>query len=64
MKSPRAIYLFLFIVVIVPVTVFGITKWYDLNIKKLPVFGPENHVVGDFRSVSYTHLTLPTILRV
>jgi len=49
MKSPRAIYLFLFIVVIVPVTVFGITKWYDLNIKKLPVFGPENHVVGDFR---------------
>jgi len=48
MKSARAIYLFLFIVVIVPVTVFGITKWYDLNIKKLPVFGPENHVVGDF----------------
>lgn len=49
MKSPRTIYLFLFMVVIIPFSVFGITKWYDSYIKKLPVFGPENHVVGDFR---------------
>lgn len=49
MKSARVIYLFLFVVVVIPFAVFGITKWYDLNVKKLPVLGPENHIVGDFR---------------
>ncbi|HEX3080009.1 MAG TPA: SCO family protein, partial [Puia sp.] len=49
MKSVRTIYLFVIAVVIIPVAVYGITIWYDAHIKKLPVFGPENHTVGDFR---------------
>jgi len=49
MKSARSIYLFLIIVVVVPVTVFGITTWYEQNFKKLPVYGPEKHIVGNFR---------------
>ena len=35
MKSARSIYLFLIIVVVVSVTVFGITTWYEKNFKKL-----------------------------
>src|SRR5437763_1369872 len=49
MKSARVIYLFLLAVIIVPITVFGITSWYERNFKKLPVFGTEKHVVGNFR---------------
>jgi protein SCO1/2 len=35
--------------VIIPVTVFAITQWYASKIGRLPVLGPEKHLVGDFR---------------
>jgi protein SCO1 len=32
----------------VPVTVFGITQWYESRFQRLPVLGPEKHQVGNF----------------
>jgi protein SCO1 len=49
MKSVRPIYIFVILVIIVPFTVFGITQWYETNVQRLPVFGPEKHIVGNFR---------------
>jgi protein SCO1/2 len=49
MKFQKTIYLFVIAVIVVPLTVFGITQWYETNIQRLPVLGPENHVVGKFR---------------
>ena|SRR5664279_1874991 len=49
MKSARIIYLFVAGVIIIPVTVFGITKWYGSRFQRLPVLGPEKHIVGNFR---------------
>lgn len=49
MKSSRTIYFFVFLVIIVPFTVFGITKWYESKVQRLPVLGPEKHKVGNFR---------------
>ncbi len=49
MKSSRTIYLFVIGVIIIPVTVFGITEWFGSNFRKLPVLGPEKHRVGNFR---------------
>jgi protein SCO1/2 len=49
MKSLRTIYFFVIAVIILPVTVLGITQWYESRFQRLPVLGPEKHVVGAFR---------------
>jgi protein SCO1/2 len=49
MKSVRTIYIFVILVIVVPFTVFGITQWYESHVQRLPVFGPEKHIVGNFR---------------
>lgn len=49
MKSVRTIYFFVAGVVILPITVFGITQWYASRIGRLPVLGPEKHLIGNFR---------------
>ena len=48
MKSVRIIYLFVAGVIIIPITVFGITSWFGSRFQRLPVLGPEKHIVGDF----------------
>jgi protein SCO1 len=48
MKSVKGIYLFVITVIVVPLSVFGITQWYEKHIQKLPVLGPENHVISAF----------------
>jgi protein SCO1 len=48
MKSGKLIYLFVILVIVVPVTVFGITRWYESHFRRLPILGPEKHVIGDF----------------
>ena len=48
MKSRSTIYFFLAGVIILPVTLFGITSWYESHIQRLPVLGPEKHTVGNF----------------
>src|SRR4249920_2649178 len=47
-KSIRIIYLFVAGVIIIPFTVFGITTWFGSQFQRLPVLGPEKHIVGDF----------------
>jgi protein SCO1/2 len=49
MKSFRTIYFFVIGVITLPVAAFGITVWYESHIQRLPVLGPEKHVVGTFR---------------
>ena len=49
MKSGTTIYLFVMAVIAVPLSVFGITRWYETHIQRLPVLGPENHFIGQFR---------------
>jgi protein SCO1/2 len=48
MKSLKTIYFFVTLVIVIPVTVFGITEWYEAHIQRLPILGPEKHVVGNF----------------
>jgi len=48
MKSSKIIYLFVILVIVVPVTVFGITQWYETHFQRLPFLGPEKHVIGNF----------------
>jgi protein SCO1/2 len=48
MKSFRTIYFFVIGVIVLPVAAFGITQWYEWRIQRLPVLGPENHIVENF----------------
>jgi protein SCO1 len=48
MKKRATIYLFVIAVVAFPFCVFGITHWYETHFQRLPVLGPENHVIGNF----------------
>ena len=54
MKSVRIIYLFVAGVIIIPLTVFGITTWFGSHFQRLPVLGPEKHIVGDFSFTDQT----------
>jgi|SRR5450432_112719 protein SCO1 len=49
MKSGTTIYLFVIAVIVLPISVFGITQWYETHMQRLPVLGQENHVIGNFR---------------
>ena len=48
MKKLATIYLFVIVVITIPFAVFGITHWYETHIQRLPVLGPENHIIGNF----------------
>ena len=48
MRSARITYLFVIVVIGVPLAVFGITRWYEAHFQRLPFLGPENHVVEKF----------------
>jgi protein SCO1 len=49
MNADKKIWLFFFLIIALPVVAFGIVKWYQVVYVPLPVLGPENHRVGDFR---------------
>src|SRR6476661_7446405 len=44
--------LFVLLIVLVPVTVYGILSWYGAHYRKLPVMGEAGHRIGDFRMTS------------
>src|SRR5689334_11701313 len=48
MKSNWITWLFVAAIVVVPVSVFGIVKWYERNYVRLPVLGREQQAVTDF----------------
>lgn len=49
MKSRKGGYIFVIAVFVIPLTIFGLTQWYEHHFQSLPVLGPEDHVVGKFR---------------
>src|SRR5664279_5740173 len=50
MKTGKStIYLFVIAVIVIPLSVFGITQWFETHVQRLPVLGPENHIIGEFR---------------
>ena len=53
MKKHFSIWLFLAIVVLLPMGVFGIVKWYEHHYTRLPVLGGNEHTVADYRLVNH-----------
>ena len=49
MKQKITIWLFVAAVVIIPISVFAIVKWYEGHFEALPVLGTDHHLVGDFQ---------------
>ena len=45
----NSIWFFVTVVVLIPVVVFGIVNWLELNFKELPFYGEPNHKVEEFR---------------
>jgi protein SCO1 len=48
MRSGWKIWSFFIVVILAPVMVFGVVKWYEQMFNPLPVLGPKGHVVHDF----------------
>jgi protein SCO1/2 len=48
MGKKNFIWLFVAAIVLVPVTVFGIVKWYEREFTSLPVLGPKGHKISEF----------------
>jgi protein SCO1 len=48
MKGNWKIWSFFIVVILAPVVVFGLVKWYEQMFNPLPVLGPEDHIVHDF----------------
>ena len=48
MEGKKFIWLFVAAIVLVPVTVFGIVKWYEREFTSLPVLGPKGHTISEF----------------
>ncbi|MDQ6815053.1 MAG: SCO family protein [Bacteroidota bacterium] len=58
MKQAKTMWLFVAVVVLVPVTVFAVVNWYGNHYQKLPVLGPEKHQVGNFNFKSQNGQTI------
>jgi len=48
----RSTYLFFLIVILLPLSVFGVVRWYETRYQRLPVLIGEAHRIGDFRLVN------------
>jgi protein SCO1/2 len=48
MRANWKIWSFFIVVILTPVVVFGVVKWYEQMFNPLPVLGPKDHVVHDF----------------
>jgi protein SCO1 len=51
MSANGKIWMFFVAVIVAPIAVFGVVKWYERAFDPLPVMGPENHRVGSFSLV-------------
>jgi protein SCO1/2 len=52
MVRKNSIWVFVAAVVILPVSVFAVVKWYEHTFTKLPVLGGEKHTVANFSLVN------------
>jgi protein SCO1/2 len=48
MAKKNSIWVFVAAVVILPVSVFAVVKWYERSFTKLPVLGGEKHTISNF----------------
>ncbi|MGZ5190254.1 MAG: SCO family protein [Flavisolibacter sp.] len=44
----KTVWLFVLIVILVPVIAFGLVSWYETKYQKLKVYGKDNHTIDDF----------------
>lgn len=49
MLKKYSIWVFVAVVVLLPMGVFALVKWYEHSFTKLPVLGPAEHTIADFR---------------
>ena len=52
MKKHFSIWMFLAIVVLLPIGVFGVVKWYEHTYTRLPVLGGNDHTIADYQLVN------------
>jgi protein SCO1 len=57
MIKKYSIWIFVAAVVMIPVTVFAIVKWYEVSYTSLPVMGGDDHRIAPFELVSHTGAT-------
>ena len=49
MRKGFNIWLFLIVVITLPITVFALVNWYDTSVKALPVLIDKNHKIEDYK---------------
>ena len=47
-----SIWLFVLAVIVLPVTVYGVVKWYEKKFHSLQVFGEKGHTISDFNMIN------------
>lgn len=52
MSKKYSIWFFVAVVVLLPMCVFAVVKWYEHSFTKLPVLGGDNHTISDFKLVN------------
>ena len=52
MSKKYSIWFFVAAVVLLPMCVFAVVKWYEHGFTKLPVLGVNNHTISDFKLVN------------
>ena len=52
MSKKYSIWIFVAAVVLLPMSVFALVKWYEHSFTKLPVLGVDNHTISDFELVN------------
>lgn len=52
MRSKYNMWAFVAVVLLVPISVFGIVKWYENKFQQLPVLGPKEHTISNFKLVN------------
>ncbi|MDP9229324.1 MAG: SCO family protein [Bacteroidota bacterium] len=49
MKRKHSIWLFVTVVVMLPILAFAVVTWYEKNYQQLPILGSDQHTISDFK---------------
>ena len=60
MRKNYSIWIFVAAVVILPMGVFALVKWYETSFTKLPIMGGSGHVIEDFTMINHHGSTTST----
>ena len=61
MRKNYSIWIFVAAVVLLPMGVFALVKWYETSFTKLPVMGGSSHVIEDFTMLNHHGSTTSTL---